>query len=140
MHEELENFERNQVCTLVEPPRDMNVIGIKWVFNNKQGEDGEVMRNKAHLVTQGFSQVKDLDFGKTFALVACLEAIRILLAFASSKRFKLDQMDVKSPSLNGVIHEEVYVRHPPSFENPRYSDRVYKLSKALYELKQAPQA
>jgi hypothetical protein len=140
MHEELENFERNQVCTLVEPPRDMNVIGIKWVFNNKQGEDGEVVRNKAHLVTQGFSQVEDLDFGKTFALVACLEAIRILLAFASSKRFKLDQMDVKSPFLNGVIHEEVYVRHPPSFENPRYSDRVYKLFKALYGLKQASRA
>jgi hypothetical protein len=109
-------------------------------FQQQAGGDGEVVRNKAHLVTQGFSQVEDLDFGKTFALVACLEAIRILLAFASSKRFKLDQMDVKSPFLNGVIHEEVYVRHLPSFENPRYSDRVYKLSKALYGLKQAPRA
>jgi hypothetical protein len=50
MHEELENFERNQVCTLVEPPRDVNVIGTKWVFKSKQGEDGEVVRNKAHLI------------------------------------------------------------------------------------------
>jgi hypothetical protein len=55
MLEELENFERNQVWTLVEPPRNMNVIGTKWVFKNKQVEDGEVVRNKAHLVAQGFS-------------------------------------------------------------------------------------
>jgi hypothetical protein len=80
MHEELENFERTQVWTLVEPPRDVNVIGTKWVFKNKQGEDGEVVRNKALLVAQGFSQVKGLDFGETFAPIACLEAIRILLA------------------------------------------------------------
>ena len=54
MHEELENFERNQVWTLVEPPRDVNVIGTKWVFKNKQGEDGEIVRNKARLFAQGF--------------------------------------------------------------------------------------
>jgi hypothetical protein len=77
MHEELENFERNQVWTLVDPPRDVNVIGTKWVFKNKQGEDGEVVRNKAHLVAQGYSQVEGLDFGKTFAPIARLEAIRI---------------------------------------------------------------
>jgi hypothetical protein len=62
MNEELENFERNQVWTLVDPPRDVNVIGTKWVFKNKQGEDGEVVRNKAHLVAQGYSQVEGLDF------------------------------------------------------------------------------
>jgi hypothetical protein len=77
MHEELENFERNHVWTLVDPPRDVNVIGTKWVFKNKQGEDGEVVRNKAHLVAQGYSQVEGLDFGKTFAPIARLEAIRI---------------------------------------------------------------
>jgi hypothetical protein len=103
MHEELENFERNQVWSLVEPPRDVNVIGTKRVFKNKQGEDGEVVRNMARLVSQGYSQVEGLDFGKTFAPVACLEAIRILLAFAASKGFKLYQMDVKSAFLNGVI-------------------------------------
>jgi hypothetical protein len=92
MHEELDNFERNQVWTLVEPPHDMNVIGTKCVFKNKQGEDGEVVRNKAHLVAQDFSQVEGLDFEETFALVARLEAIRILLAFAASKGFKLYQM------------------------------------------------
>jgi hypothetical protein len=88
MHEELENFERKQVWTLVEPPGDVTVIGTKWVFKNKQG-GGEIVRNKARLVAQGFSQVKGLDFGETFAPVSNLEAIRILLAFATSKGFKL---------------------------------------------------
>jgi hypothetical protein len=77
MREELENFEKNQVWTLVEPPRDVNVIRTKCVFRNKQGEDGEIVRNKARLVSQGFSQVEGLDFGETFAPIACLEAIRI---------------------------------------------------------------
>jgi hypothetical protein len=89
MHEELENFERNQVWTLVEPPRDVNVIGTKCVFKNKHGEDGEIVRNKARLVSQGFSQVEGLDFGETFAHGARLEAIRILLAFVAFKGLKL---------------------------------------------------
>jgi hypothetical protein len=109
MHEELENFERNQVWTLVEPPRDVNVIGTKCVFKKNRG-DGDVVRNKAHLVAQGFSPVEGLDFGETIAPVVCLEAIRILLAFAASKGFKLNQMDMKSAFLNSVIQEEVYVR------------------------------
>jgi hypothetical protein len=67
----------------------VNVIGTKWVFKNKQGEDGEIVRNKACLVAQGYSQVEGLDFEETFAPVAHLEAIRILLAFAASKGFKL---------------------------------------------------
>jgi hypothetical protein len=110
MHKELENFERKQVWTLVEPPHDVNVIGAKWVFKNKQGEDGEVVRNKAHLVAQSFSQVEGLDFWETFAPVPRHEAIRILLAFTAFKGFKLYQMDVKSTFLNGVIQEEVYLR------------------------------
>jgi hypothetical protein len=138
MHEELENFERNQVWTLVEPPRDVNVIGTKWVFKNKLGEDDEIMRNKARLIAQRFSQVEGLDCGETFAPVARLEAIIILLAFAASKVFKLYQMDVKSAFLNDVIQEEVFVRQAPGFENPKYPNRVYKLSKVLYGLKQAP--
>jgi hypothetical protein len=96
------------------------------------------VRNMARLIAQGFSQVEGLDFGEIFALVAHLEAIRILLAFATSKGFELYQMDVKSAFLNGVIQKEVYVRQPPGFENPKYPNRVYKLSMALYGLKQAP--
>jgi hypothetical protein len=98
------------------------------------------LRNKAHLVAQGYSQVEGLDFGETFAPVAHLEAIRILLAFDTSKGFKLYQMDVKSAFLNGVIQEDVYVRQLPGFENPKHPHRAYKLSKALYGLKQAPRA
>jgi hypothetical protein len=109
-------------------------------FQKQAGEDDEIVRNKASLVAQGFSQVEDLDFGETFALVARLEAISILLSFATSKGFKLYQMDVKSAFLNGVTQEEVYVRQSPGFENPKYSHRVYKLFKALYGLKQAPRA
>jgi hypothetical protein len=89
MHEELENFERNQVWTFIEPPRGVNVIGTKWIFKNKQGEDGEVVKNKARFVVEDFSQVEGLDFEETFAHVARLEAIRILLEFAASKGFKL---------------------------------------------------
>jgi hypothetical protein len=110
MHEELENFKKNQVWTLLEPPRDVNVIGTKRVFRNKQWEDGEIVRNKAHLVAQGFSQMECLDFGETFTPVARLEAIMIILAFAASKGFKLYQMDVKSDFLNGANQEEVFVR------------------------------
>jgi hypothetical protein len=87
-----------------------NAIGTKWGFKNKHGEDGEIVRNKTRLVVKGFSQVEGLDFGETFAHVARLEAIRILLAFAQFKGFKLYQMDVKIAFLNSVIQEEVFVR------------------------------
>ena len=95
---------------LVEPPPACNPIGTKWVFKNKQGEDGLVVRNKARLVTQGFCQKEGIDFEGTFAPVARLEAIPIFLAFAASKCFKVFQMDVKSAFLNGFIEEEVYVK------------------------------
>jgi hypothetical protein len=98
------------------------------------------VRNMARFVGQVYSPVKGLDFGETFSHVAHIEAIRILLAFAVSKGFKLYQIDVKSAFLNGVIQEEIYVRRPPGFKSPKYPDRVYKLSKALYGLKQAPRA
>ncbi|WVZ80792.1 LOW QUALITY PROTEIN: hypothetical protein U9M48_028243 [Paspalum notatum var. saurae] len=140
MHEELENFERNYVLDLVESPPNCRPIGTKWVFKNKQGENGMVVRNKARLVAQGFCQKEGIDYEETFAPIARLEAIRILLAFAASKGFKLQQMDVKSAFLNGFIEEEVYVRQPPGFESAKFPDRVYKLRKALYGLKQAPRA
>ena len=98
------------------------------------------MRNKARLVAKGFSQVEGLDFGETFAPVVRLEAIHILLAYASHNEMKLYQMDVKSDFLNSFINELVYVDQPPGFEDPRYPNHVYRLSKALYGLKQAPRA
>ena len=92
------------------------------------------------MVEQGYAQVEGLDFGETYAPVARLEAIRILLAYACAHNIKLYQIDVKSAFLNGYINEEVYVEQPPSFEDDKKPNHVYKLKKALYGLKQAPRA
>jgi hypothetical protein len=139
MQEELNNFKRNQVWSLVERPKK-NVVGTKWMFHNKQDEFGVVTRNKARLVAKGYSHVEGLDFEETFAPIARLDSIHILLVYATHYDFKLYQMDVKSDFLNGPIKEEVYVEQPPGFEDQEYPNHVYKLHKALYELKQAPRA
>jgi hypothetical protein len=140
MHEELENFERNQVWELVEPPPNCKPIGTKWVWKNKKGENGEVVSNKSRLVAQGYSQKEGIDYEDTFAPVAHLEAIRILLAFSVAKGFKLYQMDVKSVFLNGFLEEKVYVKQLTGFESVEFPHKVYRLRKALYGLKQAPRA
>ena len=101
---------------------------------------GWLFETRLVLLPRGFCQKEGIDFDETFAPVARLEAIRIFLAFATSKGFKVFQMDVKSTFLNGFIEEEVYVKQPPRFENPKFPNRVYKLQKALYGLKQAPRA
>jgi hypothetical protein len=92
------------------------------------------------LVARGYTQVEGLDFGETYAPVARLEAIRILLAYACVHNIKLYQMDVKSTFLNGYINEEVYIEQPSCFKDDEKPDHVYKLTKALYGLKQAPRA
>jgi hypothetical protein len=116
------------------------VISTKWVFRNKQDENRVVTRNKERLVAQGFTQIEGLDFEETYAPVARLEAIRMLLAYAAHHYFKLYQMDVKSAFLSGPIQELVYIEQPPGFEDPKFPNHVYKLQKALYGLKQAPRA
>ncbi|KAG9459176.1 hypothetical protein H6P81_003684 [Aristolochia fimbriata] len=118
----------------------LNVIGTKWVFKNKTDEEGNVIRNKTKLVAQGYTQVEGIDFDETFAPVARLESIRLLLATTSMMKIKLHQMDVKSAFLNGYLNEEVYVELPKGFEDPHKPDCVYRLTKALYGLKQAPRA
>jgi hypothetical protein len=139
MQEELNNFKRNEVWSLVPRPKQ-NIVGTKWVFRNMQDEHGVMTRNKARLVEKGYAQVAGLDFEKTFAPIAGLESIWILLAYAAHHSLKLFQMDMKSAFLNGPIKEEVYVEQPPGFEDDRYPDHVYKLSEALYGLKHAPRA
>jgi hypothetical protein len=124
---------------LVKRPRQ-NVVGTKWVFCNKQDKHRVVTRNKAWLVAKGYSQVECLNFDETFAPVARLESIYILLAYATHHGFKLYQMNAKSAFLNGPIKEEMYVEQPPSFESEEYPNHVYKLHKVLYGLKQAPRA
>ena len=139
MHEELHQFVRNDVWELVHRPKDINVIGTKWIFKNKSNEHGTVIRNKSRLVAQGYTQVEGINFDEIFAPIARFEFIRILLAIASHLNFKLYQMDVKSSFLNEMLQEEVYVKQPKGFVDPHRSDDVYKLKRALYGLKQAPQ-
>jgi hypothetical protein len=137
MWEELNNFKRNELWSLVKRSKQ-NVVGAKWVFRNKQDEHGVVTSNKPWLVAKDYSQVEGLDFDETFASVVRLESIRMLLVYATHHGFKIYQIDVKSTFLNGPIKEEVYVEQPPGFESEGYLNHVYKLHKALYGLKQAP--
>ena len=131
MHEELHQFVQNDVWELVPRLKGVNVIETKWIFKNKSDEHGTIIRNKSRLVAQRYTQVERIDFDETFALVARLESIRILLAIASHLNFKLYQMDVKSAFLNGMLQEEVYVEQPKGFVDPHRLDDVYKLKKAL---------
>ncbi|WJX13359.1 hypothetical protein P8452_03755 [Trifolium repens] len=140
MQEELNQFKRNDVWDLVPPPPSHQVIGTRWVFRNKLDENGVIIRNKARLVAQGYNQEEGIDYEETYAPVARLEAIRLLLAYACNMNFKLYQMDVKSAFLNGYINEEVYVKQPPGFEDNEHPDYVFKLKRALYGLKQTPRA
>ncbi|CAN0838933.1 Retrovirus-related Pol polyprotein from transposon TNT 1-94 [Linum grandiflorum] len=140
MMEELLQFQRNHVWDLVPRPLNKTVIGTKWVFRNKTNDKGEITRNKARLVAQGYNQEEGIDYDETFAPVARLEAIRLLCAVASILKFKLFQMDVKSAFLNGFLKEEVYVSQTPGFEDSAHPDYVFRLNKALYGLKQAPRA
>ena len=110
------------------------------IFRNKLSETGVVIKNKARLVAKGYCQKFGIDFEESFVPTARLEAIRILLAFACSKNFKLYQIDVKSAFLNSYIKEDVFVEQPPGFEDHHHPQHVYKLKKALYGLKQAPRA
>ncbi|GJR08858.1 retrovirus-related pol polyprotein from transposon TNT 1-94 [Tanacetum coccineum] len=113
MQEELNQFKTNDVWRFVPPPENQTIIGTKW---------------------------EGIDFDETYAPVARLESIRILLAYACAHDFKLFQMDVKSAFLNGFINEEVYVAQPPGFVDFKKPNHVFKLKKALYGLKQAPKA
>nr|XP_033509594.1 uncharacterized mitochondrial protein AtMg00820-like [Nicotiana tomentosiformis] len=110
MKDEFDQFERNKVWDLVPKPSNASIIGTKWVFRNKLNESSQVVRNKSRLVAQGYSQQEGINYDETFAPVARLESIRILLVFVAHKGFKLFQMDVKSVFLNGYISEEVYVK------------------------------
>ncbi|GJT75294.1 putative ribonuclease H-like domain-containing protein [Tanacetum coccineum] len=140
MQDELLQFKLQKVWTLVDLPYGKRAIGTKWVYRNKKDERGIVIRNKARLVAQGYTQEEGIDYDEVFAPVARIEAIRLFLAYASFKDFVVYQMDVKSAFLYGKIEEEVYVCQPPGFKDPEFPDRVYKVEKALYGLHQAPRA
>jgi len=109
IQDELNQFIRNKVWSMVPRSDEMNVIGTKWVFKNKMDEDGNIVINKARLVDKGYNQGEGIDFDETYAPIARLEVVRLLLAYTSMCNFKLSQMDVKIAFLNGFLNEEVYV-------------------------------
>nr|GEX44035.1 Gag-Pol polyprotein [Tanacetum cinerariifolium] len=113
---------------------------LKWLWKNKKDEDQTVIRNIARLVAKGYAQEEGIDFEESFALVACLEAVRIFIAYAAHKSFPIYQMDVKTAFINGPLKEEVYVAQPDGFVDHDHPEKVYRLRKALYGLKQAPRA
>ncbi|GJV67748.1 putative ribonuclease H-like domain-containing protein [Tanacetum coccineum] len=140
MTKNLEEHELKKVWTLVDLPNGKKPIGTKWVFRNKKDKRGIVIKNKARLVAQGYTQEEGINYDEVFAPVARIEAIRLFLAYASFKDFVVYQMDVKSAFLYGKIEEKVYVCQPPGFEDPDFPDRVYKVEKVLYGLHQALRA
>jgi hypothetical protein len=140
MNDELDQIEKNNTWEMVHRPEGKNVIGSKWIFKNKLNEQGQVVRNKARLVYKGYAKIEGLDFDETFAPVARIEAIRMFLAYACHKRFKVYQMDVKSAFLYGDLSEEVYMEQPEGFELSDNPDLVCKMKKNLYGLKQSPRA
>ncbi|GJY12238.1 retrovirus-related pol polyprotein from transposon TNT 1-94 [Tanacetum coccineum] len=136
MQEELNQFIANDVWELVPQPRNMTIIGTKWVFRNKLDENGIVSRNKARLVAQGYNQQEGIDYDETYAPVARLESIRILLAYACALDFKLFQMDVKSAFLNGFINEEKQTALAISTTEAKYVSAEKACQHALW-MKQA---
>ncbi|GKF26622.1 retrovirus-related pol polyprotein from transposon TNT 1-94, partial [Tanacetum coccineum] len=127
MQDELLQFKLQKVWTLVYLPYGKRVFGTKWVYMNKKDERGIVVRNKARLVAQGYTQEEGINYDKVFTPVDRIEAIRLFLAYASFMNFVVYQMDVKSAFLYGKIEEEVYVCQPPGFEDLEFPDNVYKV-------------
>ncbi|GJR41557.1 retrovirus-related pol polyprotein from transposon TNT 1-94 [Tanacetum coccineum] len=121
MQEELNQFERNKVWTLVPKPHGKTIIGTKWIWKNKIDEEGVVTKNKATLVAQGYNQQEGIDYEETFALIARLEAIIIFLAYAAYKGFVVYQMDVKSAFLNGL----------GDWNSPEYQDTTVSKGKKV---------
>ncbi|GJY48360.1 putative reverse transcriptase domain-containing protein [Tanacetum coccineum] len=128
------------VMTLMDLPNGKRAIGTKWVYRNKKDERGIVVKNKARLVAQSYTQEEGIYYDEVFALVARIEAIRLFLAYASYMNFVVYQMDMKSAFLYGTIKEEVYVSQPLGFKDPNFPDKVYKVEKALYGQHQALKA
>ncbi|GJR32020.1 putative ribonuclease H-like domain-containing protein [Tanacetum coccineum] len=124
MQEELLQFKIQNVWVLVDCPKGVRPIGTKWVLKNKRDERGIVIRNKARLVAQGYTQEEGIDYEEVFAPVARIEAIRLFLAYASYMGFTVYQMDVKSAFLYETIDDEVYVMQPPRFQDSQFPDRV----------------
>ncbi|KAK2414048.1 putative mitochondrial protein [Trifolium repens] len=137
--EEMKALEKNKTWSVMTLPDGKKTVGCKWVFTVKYNSDGSIERYKARLVAKGFTQTYGIDYSETFAPVAKLNTVRILLSLAANLDWPLHQLDVKNAFLNGDLEEEVYMDIPPGFED-RFGSNVCKLNKSLYGLKQSPRA
>ena len=140
MNEEYESIIKNNTWDLVKLPDDKQPIGCKWLFKLKFRADGSIDKHKARLVAKGYSQIEGFDFEETFAPIAKLNTIRMIIALATKHHWKIHQLDVKSPFLNGDLKEEVYLVQPEGFVKKGEEHLVCRLKKALYGLKQAPRS
>jgi hypothetical protein len=140
MRAEIKAIKENRTWELVELPARHRAIGLKWVYKIKHNKNGNVVQHKARLVAKGYVQQAGVDFDEVFAPVARLESVRTMLALAVHQRWEVHHMDVKSAFLNGDLKEEVYVAQPPGFVISGSENKVLRLRKALYGLRQAPRA
>ncbi|CAN1801185.1 Retrovirus-related Pol polyprotein from transposon RE2, partial [Linum perenne] len=140
VQEEIAALEKNQTWKIVPLPPRKRKVDCKWIFTTKYNSDGSVERYKARLVARGFTQSFGIDYQETFALVAKLNTVRILLSLAVNEDWPLFQMDVKNAFLNGNLTEEVYMNIPEGVNHDKGPDSVCKLIKSLYGLKQSPRA
>ncbi|KAI9180050.1 hypothetical protein LWI28_000646 [Acer negundo] len=137
MQSEIESMFDNKVRSLVDLPKGIKPIGCKWVYKRKRGMDGKVETFKARLVVKGYTQKEGIDYEETFSPVAMLKSIRILLSIAASLDLEIWQMDVKTAFLNGSLDESIYMMQPEGFIEKGKVDKVCKLQKSIYGLKQA---
>ncbi|RVX00860.1 Retrovirus-related Pol polyprotein from transposon TNT 1-94 [Vitis vinifera] len=138
--EEVRALEKNGTWEITDLPRGKKPVGCKWIFTVKYKADGNVDRYKARLVTKGFTQSYGIDYQETFAPVVKLNTVRVLLSLAANLDGSLHQLDVKNAFLNGDLEEEVYMDIPAGLEATSNFNKVCRLRKSLYGLKQSPRA
>ena len=138
MPEEMKVIEKNETWELVDPPPECRPIGLKLVYKVKRDKHGAIVKHKARLVARGFVQREGINFEEVFAPVARMESVRLLLALAATKDWRIHHLNVKSAFVNGELAETVFVKQPLGFTVKGAEHRVLRLRKALYGLRQAP--
>ncbi|RVW24667.1 Retrovirus-related Pol polyprotein from transposon TNT 1-94 [Vitis vinifera] len=141
MNEEMKSLQKNETWELVECPPGKKPVGCRWIYTVKYKADGSIERFKARLVAKGYTQTYGIDYTETFAPVAKINTVRVLLSLAANLDWPLQQFDVKNAFLHGELSEEVYMDLPPGcMVSEKQCQKVCKLKKSLYGLKQSPRA